>query len=104
MEQLLRVANGVIVQSKARWEGEIEVNGVKEKVAFEVFDNGGRWDFLFGKMLLETFKAVHNCELDEITISGKRGKTTIRNQALTSKQQKNSTPPNNERNTTGGRA
>ena len=25
--QLLRVANGVIVQSTARWEGEIEVNG-----------------------------------------------------------------------------
>ena len=28
--QLLRVANGVIIQSEARWEGEIEVNGIRE--------------------------------------------------------------------------
>ena len=80
--QLLRVANGVIVQSEGRWEGEIEVNGVKAKVAFEVFDSGGRWDFLFGKTLLETFKAVHNYEVDEIVINGDGGKATIRNQAF----------------------
>jgi hypothetical protein len=46
--QLLQVANRVIVRSKARWEGEIEVNGVRTNVGFEVFDSGGRWDFLFG--------------------------------------------------------
>ena len=40
--QLLRVANGVIVQSTARWEGEIEVNGVRTNVGFEGFDSGGR--------------------------------------------------------------
>jgi hypothetical protein len=84
--QLLRVANGAVVQSEARWEGEIEVNGVRAKVALEVFDSGGRWDFLFGKTLLETFKAIHNYELDEITISGNGGETTLRNQALTTHQ------------------
>ena len=79
--QLLRVANGVVVQSKARWEGEIEVDGVSAKVAFEVFDSGGKWDFLFGKMLLEMFKAVHDYELDVITIRGNNKETTLRNQA-----------------------
>ena len=93
--QLLRVANGVIVQSEAKWEGEIEVNGVRANVAFEVFDSGGRWDFLFGKTLLETFKATHNYELDEITINGDEGKAVLRNQALTANQtshQPTSTP------------
>ena len=89
--QLLRVANGVIIQSEGRWEGEIEVNGIRAKVAFEVFDSGGKWDFLFGKTLLERFKAIHDYELDEITISGAEGKTTIRNQALTTQPQP--TPP-----------
>ena len=81
--QLLRVANGVVIQSEAKWEGEIGVNGIRAKVAFEVFDSGGRWGFLFGKTLLETFKATHDYELDEITISGVGGKTTLSNQTLT---------------------
>src|SRR5271168_706598 len=82
--QLLRVANGVIVQSKARWEGEIEVNGVRTDVGFEVFDSGGKWEFLFGKTLLEAFKAIHDYKLDEIVISGDKGiTTTLRNQVFT---------------------
>ena len=80
--QLLRLANGAVVKSEARWEGEIEVNGIKAQVTFEVFDSGGKWDFLFGKTLLETFKAVHNYETEEITLNGTNGTTTIRNQSL----------------------
>lgn len=57
--QLLRVANRAIVKSEAKWEGKIEVNSVSAEVTFEVFNSGGRWDFLFGKKLLEMFKAVH---------------------------------------------
>ena len=79
--QLLRVANGVIVGSEATWKGKVEVNGVSTDVIFEVFDSGGKWDFLFGKTLLETFKAVHNYESDEITLRGIEGTTVIRNQA-----------------------
>ena len=78
--QLLRVANGVIVQSEARWEGEVEVNGIRTNVTFEVFDSGGKWDFLFGKTLLEAYKANHNYESDEITIYGKGGVATLTNQ------------------------
>ena len=78
--QLLRVANGVVVQSEARWEGTIEVDGVSATVAFEVFDSGGKWDFLFGKTLLETFRAVHDYKTDEIIVHGKGGETTLYNQ------------------------
>jgi transposase InsO family protein len=79
--QLLRVANGAIVQSEAKWEGRVEINGVSANVTFEVFDSGGKWDFLFGKNLLETFKAVHNYEHDEITLNGKGGETVLYNQS-----------------------
>jgi len=80
-DQLLRVANGVVVKSEARWRGRVEVNGISTDVAFEVFDSGGKWDFLFGKTLLEAFKAVHNYETDQITLNGSEGKVVIRNQA-----------------------
>jgi hypothetical protein len=79
--QLLRVANGVVVQSEARWKGEVEVNGIKAEVVFEVFDSGGKWDFLFGKTLLERFKAIHNYESDEIVVHGNNKKATLRNQS-----------------------
>ena len=69
--QLLRVANGTIVQSEAKWEGSMDLNGISINVAFEVFDSGGKWDFLFGKTLLETFKATPNYESDKIMIHGK---------------------------------
>ena len=81
--QLLRVANGAIVKSEAKWEGKINVNGISANTAFEVFDSGGKWDFLFGKTLLETFKAIHNYELDEITVYGSEGETTMYNRSHT---------------------
>ena len=84
--QLLRVANGVIVRSEATWKGKIEVDGVQVDVSFEVFDSGGKWDFLFGKTLLETFKAIHDYQKDEITLHGSRRKATIRNQAHFARQ------------------
>ena len=42
--QLLRVANGTIIRSEARWEGCVDINGIDADVAFEVFDSGGKWD------------------------------------------------------------
>ena len=79
--QLLRVANGTIIRSEARWEGCVDINGIDADVAFEVFDSGGKWYFLFRKTLLETFKAVHNYESDEITVHGKKGNVTLSNQS-----------------------
>jgi hypothetical protein len=91
--QLLRLANGVIVRSEARWTGKVEVNGVCADVTFEVFDSGGKWDFLFGKKLLETFKAIHDYESDEIKVSGTGGSTTLLNQAQTTSYPQFTTQP-----------
>jgi hypothetical protein len=81
--QLLRVANRTIVQSEAKWRGKIEINGVSAEVTFEVFDSGGKWDFLLGKTLLKTFRAIHDYEADRITLRGIGGTITIQNQAQT---------------------
>jgi hypothetical protein len=53
--QLLRVANGTIVKSEAKWEGRIDINSISANVTFKVLDSGGKWDLLLGKTLLETF-------------------------------------------------
>ena len=45
-----------------------------------MFNSGGKWDFLFGKTLLEAFKAIHDYGPDEITIHGNGEKTTMHNQ------------------------
>ena len=79
--QLLRVANGTIIRSEAQWNGKVEVNGVSMDVTFEVFDSGGKWDFLFRKTLLEKFKAKHDYETETITLQGAGGETVIHNQA-----------------------
>ena len=79
--QLLHVVNGMIIKSEAKWEGRIEINGISANIAFKIFSSSKKWDFLFGKTLLETFKAVHNYESDKITVYGNGGKTTLHNQA-----------------------
>ena len=40
--QLLRVANGAVIHSEAKWKGTIEVNGISVEGTFEVFDSGGK--------------------------------------------------------------
>ena len=70
----MRVANGAIVESEVRWKGRIEVNSINTNVKFEVFNSGGKWDFLFGKALLEKFKVIHDYESDKITVHGTGGK------------------------------
>ena len=82
LSQLLQIANGAIIQSEARWEVNVEVNGVSVGVAFEVFNSAGKWDVLFGKTLLKAFKATHNYELDKVTIQRNGGKATLYNQVL----------------------
>jgi hypothetical protein len=57
------------------------VDGISTDVVFEVFDSGGKWDFLFGKTLLEGFKAIHDYESDIVTVHGAGGKAMLQNQA-----------------------
>ena len=76
----LRMANGSIVPSKDHWEGPVNLGGIRTTIAFEVFNSGGNWAFLFGKPSLEAFKAIHDYKNDTISITGIGGSTTVRNQ------------------------
>ncbi|KAG2752854.1 hypothetical protein P692DRAFT_20723185, partial [Suillus brevipes Sb2] len=79
-ERKLRMANGNIVNADAKWSGTIEINGIRAKGDFEVFNSGGGWAFLFGKPLLQSFKAEHDYKSDSIKIANDSQSTTICNQ------------------------
>ncbi|KIN95454.1 hypothetical protein M404DRAFT_106983, partial [Pisolithus tinctorius Marx 270] len=66
--QMLHMANGTVVLSEAMWSGMIQVNRVEAKGTFEVFNSGGGWSFLFGKPLLQAFKAKHDYTTDKVMI------------------------------------
>jgi len=76
------MANGTVMASDAHWTGYASLEDSHAKIAFEVFDSGGNWAFLFGKPALEAFKAVHDYGNDTITIPGIKGCTVIKNEAL----------------------
>ena len=77
----LRMANGVIVPSLARWEGTIQLKNVTVKGSFEVFDSGGSWAFLLGKPLLRQFGACQNFGSDTVEIKANDGSvTTLQNE------------------------
>ncbi|KAH7919477.1 hypothetical protein BV22DRAFT_987923, partial [Leucogyrophana mollusca] len=77
----LRMANGTVIRSKAIWHGEITIGQVQAKGHFEVFNSGGGWQFLFGKPLLQAFKAVHEYETDVVHISNASVTNTLRNRS-----------------------
>ena len=62
----LHMANGSHVPSAGRWVGDVHLGTQMVKSSFEVFPSGGRWSLLFGKPLLEQFRAVHDYENDTI--------------------------------------
>jgi transposase InsO family protein len=64
----LRMANGVIILSHARWEGTVEIEGIRNRVTMEVFDSQGAWEVLFGKPLLNKFRAIHDFHEDRVSI------------------------------------
>ncbi|KAF8222827.1 hypothetical protein L208DRAFT_1320414, partial [Tricholoma matsutake] len=65
---IMRMADGRLVPSARTWTEIITAGDVSHKKTFEVFDSNGAWSALFRKPLLEKFKAVHNYNLDTITI------------------------------------
>lgn len=78
----LRMANGAVEPSRGRWVGDIVWEGVRRRGAFEVFPSGGAWSFLFGKLLLHQFGAIHNYRAmpDTIAIQGEEGDVLVSNQ------------------------
>ncbi|KAF9001381.1 hypothetical protein BDZ89DRAFT_968546, partial [Hymenopellis radicata] len=67
-QRVLRVASGELIPAITAWKGTINLRGVEVTGCFEVFDSGGSWDFLFGKPLIEAFRAIHDYEEDIVYI------------------------------------
>ncbi|KAJ3845741.1 hypothetical protein EV368DRAFT_90179, partial [Lentinula lateritia] len=68
-----RMANSSVIPGTVCWTGCVSIQGVEVEGAFEVFDSGGSWKFLFGKPLLERFAAVHDYQRDSIVLQGRKG-------------------------------
>ena len=64
----LCMANGSRVPLAGRWVGDVYLGTQMVKSSFKVFPSGGGWSLLFGKPLLEQFRAVHDYENDTIHI------------------------------------
>jgi hypothetical protein len=46
------------------WMGMIDLNGVRVQGTLKVFDSGGEWSFLFGKLMLKAFRVSHDYQRD----------------------------------------
>ena len=86
-KRLLRMADGAVIPSQRKWEGPIELGSARIDAEFEVFDSKRSWDFLFGKPLLRSFKAIHDYKADTVTIEHPLTglKTILYNEARSSK-------------------
>lgn len=76
----LRMANGAIVPSQGRWEGEFDFEGINVRSSFELFPSRGAWSFLIGKPMLEALHAQHDYAADTIVVRGKGRSAVVRNQ------------------------
>jgi len=55
------------------------LGGLQAEGEFEVFDSSGGWEFLFGKLLLHCFKAVHDFNADTVTVWTAQGSMALCN-------------------------
>lgn len=78
--RLLRMADGRIVGSEGVWSGMVSVDSAQMFGDFEVFKSGNAWALLFGKPLLEGFRAIHDYGPDEIEFPTENGPIRIQNQ------------------------
>jgi hypothetical protein len=76
----LRMADGTRVEPSAHWEGGFEIEGVRERGRFEVFDSKGGWKVLFGKPLQVKVGAIHNMRADIVTLDAAGRRATLYNQ------------------------
>jgi hypothetical protein len=68
LKRVLRMVNGAQVKSLATWTGTVELEGIKAQGAFEIFNSGGGWSFLFGKPMLWAFHALHDFRNDTVIL------------------------------------
>ncbi|KIK15840.1 hypothetical protein PISMIDRAFT_62484, partial [Pisolithus microcarpus 441] len=67
--QMLRMVNGTIIPAMAQWTGTVQVGAAKVQATFIVFNSGGGWAFLAGKLLLQKLRAVHDYSMDWLTVT-----------------------------------
>jgi hypothetical protein len=78
--RVLRMADGRLVPSTGVWNGVLKVANVPKEGTFEVFDSNGVWSVLFGKPSLKRFKAIHDYDVDTVTIRDGNNRIKIKNQ------------------------
>ena len=80
--RILKMADGRLVPSLGVWKGQVTVKGVSQLGVFQVLNSNGAWALLFGKPLLEAFKAVHDYSKDTINLPQleKKESITLENQ------------------------
>ncbi|TEB28853.1 hypothetical protein FA13DRAFT_1632817, partial [Coprinellus micaceus] len=74
-----RLADGSLVDGEGRWAGWFRIGRVRAWAAFEVFDSGGNWEFLFGKPMKKAFEVVHRYKEDVVEVSDKFGSVVLEN-------------------------
>ena len=78
--RILKMADGRLVPSLGVWKGRVTVKGVSQLGTFQVLNSNGAWALLFGKPLLEAFKAVHDYSQDIIRLPQGKEWVTLKNQ------------------------
>jgi hypothetical protein len=77
---MLCIANRALVKSQATWTGLVRLGGIQVQGMIEVFNSGGGWSFLFGKPMLQAFKANHDYEQDTIQVRDDQTTAELKNQ------------------------
>jgi hypothetical protein len=80
-ENTLLMADGACVSSHGRWFGDVSLDGRTVRAGFEIFPSGGGWSLLFGKPLLQQFRAVHDYSNDTLMIPLNGSWSTLVNEA-----------------------
>ncbi|KAF8215562.1 hypothetical protein K438DRAFT_1463791, partial [Mycena galopus ATCC 62051] len=68
-KKTLKMADGALVKTYGQWIGELDVEGVRIRGIFEVFESGGGWDVLVGKPIMAALSAIHDTKRDIISVS-----------------------------------
>jgi hypothetical protein len=76
---VLHMANRVLVKSQAMWTGKVRLGSIQAEGTIEVFNSSRGWLFLFGKPMLQAFKANHDYEWDMIQVRDNQSVAKLRN-------------------------
>ena len=78
--RIMKMADGRLVPSLGVWKGQVTVKGISQNGVFQVLNSNGAWALLFGKPMLEAYKAVHDYSNDTINLPKGKELVTLENQ------------------------